>query len=115
MRIEAHRFGRLVIDGQTYTSDLIIEPDGRIRENWRRRHGHRLNAQDIDALTAAAPAVIVAGTGVSGLMKPDPGLAAELAGQGIRLVAAANAKAVDVYNDLAAAGQRVGACFHLTC
>ncbi len=113
--IEGCSFGSIVINGRRYTRDLIIYPDGRIEDGWWRRRGHRLTADDIRALTDSRPEVIVAGTGVFGRMKPDPGLAGRLEELGIAFVALANKKAMARFNAEHRAGRRVGACFHLTC
>lgn len=41
MTIASYSFGKITIDGQTFTSDLIIYP-GRIDPSWWRREGHFL-------------------------------------------------------------------------
>jgi len=40
MHIDSYQFGRIVIDGVGYGSDLIILGDG-VQENWRRVRGQR--------------------------------------------------------------------------
>ena len=112
--IESFGFGSLVIKGKTYTSDLIVYPDGRITDSWRRKSGHCLSTEDICELIVSAPETIVVGTGINGLMKPDRYLNNLLHQKGIRLIAEKNERAVEHYNRLSPT-QRVGACFHLTC
>ena len=107
-------FGVIVIEGKQYTSDLIIYPDGHIEDSWYRRKGHTLSSDDISKLIESKPEVIIAGTGVSGLMKPEPGLDKLLFKKGIRFIAQPNQKAMKIYNELSST-KRVGACFHLTC
>ena len=114
MKIQRVAFGSLVLDGQTYTSDLIIYPDGRVRDGWHRDRGHRLTLEDISVLVEAGPELIVAGTGVNGRMRPATDLEERLAGEGIRLHASPNEAAAAFFNEQAR-GKRVGACFHLTC
>jgi hypothetical protein len=114
MRIDKCAFGRIVINGKTYTDDLIILPDGGILERWRRKRGHGLTMGDLKALIDVAPEVIVAGTGVSGGVKPDTNLESDLAKLSIAFFAAPNDKAIKLFNELTAA-RRVGAGFHLTC
>jgi len=53
-RIEAYRFGRISIDGETYTRDLIICPDG-IRTDWWRKEGHSLRPEDLDSVIDLGP------------------------------------------------------------
>lgn len=114
MNIDAYTFGRMVIDGTAYTSDLIIFPEGRIEDSWWRRSGHRLCLEDIARLTAAAPSELIVGTGANGMMRPDPGLEDALNAKGVTLRACPTAEAVTVFNSRQAS-QRIGACFHLTC
>lgn len=112
--IDSFAFGTMVIDGRQYHSDLIVYPDGRIQDAWWRARGHVLSLADIVDLVGMRPEVIVAGMGVNGLMKPEAGLGENLAGKGIRLMAAPNKAAVGWFNDLYAK-KTVGACFHLSC
>ncbi|MFH2220302.1 MAG: MTH938/NDUFAF3 family protein [Pseudomonadota bacterium] len=112
--IDECAFGRMVIDGKEYTSDLIIYPDGHIEDNWWRKSGHRLSSGDIHKLIQSGPDVIVAGKGVIGRMTPDEELETLLREQGIKFIAESNQKAIGIYNNLVSKGI-VGACFHLTC
>ena len=91
-RIEGCSFGSLVINGKTYTDDLIIYPDGKIEGPWWRKQGHRLSIDDIRDLMDSAPEVIIAGTGVSGRMKPDKNLAKDLSKMAIEFIAGPNEK-----------------------
>lgn len=112
--IDSYSFGRIVIEGQQYTSDIIIYPEGKVESNWWRKNGHRLIVDDIKGLINANPDVIIAGTGASGLMTPTDELKNHLAKKGIEFIALPSKKAATYYNTLS--GQKkVGACFHLTC
>jgi hypothetical protein len=104
----------MVIDGKTYSSDLIIYPDGRITDAWWRRSGHKLVLEDIERLIQSNPDTIIAGTGVNGYMVPDKNLSVLLGQKGISFLADKNENAVLHYNRLVGK-QTVGACFHLTC
>ncbi len=113
--IEDYSFGRMVINGKTYSGDLIIFPDGRVRESWWRREGHRLQLADLEELLRAEPEIIVAGTGASGMMKPAAGLAALLKAQGIELICRPTAAAYMTFNKLRQQDRNAAGCFHLTC
>jgi len=104
----------MVINGRHYRADLIIYPDGRIQDSWWRASGHRLAADDFRELLDAGPEVIVVGTGSAGLMRPEKGLAGQLAGLGIELIESPTAKAKDIFNELITR-KKTGGCFHLTC
>ena len=112
--IEKSAFGSIQIDGKLYTTDIVIYPDGRVSENWWRRHGHRLSLEDIENLILAKPDVIVIGTGVYGRMLPAPGLEKTLSDRGIELVLAPTGEAVSHFNRLQSS-RKTGAGFHLTC
>lgn len=113
--IESTAFGVMTIDGRTYTSDLIIFPDGRVTDGWWRRSGHVLTVDDVLAVVDASPDLIVAGTGTSGRMRPESGLVTFLAEREIAFIAKPNVRAVAIYNEKIASGIKTGACFHLTC
>jgi hypothetical protein len=114
MRIDTFAFGSIVIDGNKYTSDLIIYPDGRVVTSWRRKRGHRLSSDYINGLIASQPEVIIAGTGVYGLVKPEKDFKKLLQKRGIEFFQARNKKAMELFNELSSK-KRIGACFHLTC
>ncbi|MBW2179810.1 MAG: hypothetical protein JRG81_05490 [Deltaproteobacteria bacterium] len=112
--IDKCSFGVMVINGKMYSSDLIIYPDGRVADHWRRQSGHRLSSDDIDSLIQSKPEVIVAGMGASGMMKPEPELGDLLQKNNITLIAEPNDRAIKTFNALLDS-KKVSACFHLTC
>lgn len=112
--IEAYSFGRMVIDGSIYARDVIIYPDNRILSPWWRGQGHRLAIADITDLLAVQPDCIVAGTGASGLMRPDAALVRLLSEKKIEFIARPTEDAVRIFNDRSGR-EKVGGCFHLTC
>ena len=113
--IQSYGFGVMTINGQTFTKDLIILPDGAIHGNWFRQSGHVLILEDIFPLIDAAPERIIAGTGASGLMKISQGLEKSLQDLGIELTALPTKKAADLFNRSWQADGRTAGCFHLTC
>ncbi len=112
--IESCSFGRMVIDGTSYTKDVIIYPDGSVSSPWYRNRGHVLEAIDLEDLVAAAPEIIVCGTGAMGFLRPSAAVTEYLRTSNIDFIAQKNSKAVKTYNELS--GRRnTGGCFHLTC
>lgn len=112
--IEKTIFGSIQIDGKTYTTDVLIYPDGRVVDRWWRRHGHRLALEDLEDLLSAEPDIIVIGAGVYGRVQPEPGLNKALQQRGVQLVMDPTAEAADRFNDLYAE-HKTAAGFHLTC
>jgi len=111
--IESYDFGRIVINGRKFGSDLIIFPD-RVNGNWWRKEGHILSVDDVKEIVEAKPEVLVVGTGYSGLMKIHPQTERYLESSGIELIAAKTEKACNIYNDLSKS-RNVIAALHLTC
>ena len=111
--IDAYHFGRIVIDGTTYSSDLIIFPD-RIEAVWWRREGHVLHIEDIESIVAAKPDVLIVGTGKYGVMNVPHETRAYLHANGVDVLVEPTDKAVELYNYYACA-KKVVAALHLTC
>ena len=111
--IESYEFGRIVIKGKRYATDVIIYPD-HVEDNWWREEGHSLSPVDLWAVVQAKPEVLVVGTGRSGLMRVLPETEKCLCEQGIRLIAERTTEAVRIYNQLCQS-TRVVAALHLTC
>jgi len=111
--IKSYDFGRIVINGRDFGSDVVIFPD-RVKGNWWRKEGHILSVDDVKEIVDAKPEVLVVGTGYSGLMKIDPQTERYLKSSGIELIAAKTEKACKIFNELSKS-RRVVAAFHLTC
>ncbi|MGC9308544.1 MAG: Mth938-like domain-containing protein [Thermoplasmatota archaeon] len=67
MHIDSYSFGKVIVDGTIYTSDVIIYPD-HVQANWRRRRGHLLQPEDLSDVIATAPDTLIIGTGAHGRM-----------------------------------------------
>ncbi len=113
MRIDSYGFGRIVVGGTAYTSDLIIYPE-RIEANWWRKEGHLLQPEDIEEVVEYKPQTVVVGTGAYGLMKVAPQTKANLKLRGIGLVCEPTKEACRIYNEISDS-EKVVACLHLTC
>lgn len=111
--IDSYSFGRMVIDGHTYTADLIIFPD-RIESSWWRKTGHKLCLEDIEDVFKEEPEAIVVGTGFFGLMKVEEAVKQEVRSKGIPLHVNKTKNAVQKYNEISGQKKTVGV-FHLTC
>ena len=114
MNIEGYRFGRIVVDGRPYTSDVIVFPD-RVRDGWWRNEGHELCPADLWEVVQEKPEVLVVGTGKSGLMRVLPKTEEYLEQQGIKLQVERTDEAYQTFNQLCRLGKKVVAALHLTC
>lgn len=112
-KISDYRFGRVVIDGKAHTKDVVILPD-RVIEDWWRRHGHSLLPEDLTAVLAAGPDLLVVGQGAYRRMNVTDQVRQALGQAGIELIAQSTKQACETYNQ--ARGKRtVAAALHLTC
>ena len=114
MEIVGYRFGRIDIDGRTYTSDVIITPE-RVIDTWMRQRGHALAVADLDSVMAARPDVLVIGTGYFGRMSVSQETRRYLEAQGIQVRDARTREAVHEFRRLQKEPRRVVAALHLAC
>jgi len=113
-KIESYGFGNIVINGQKYTSDVIIYKT-HVDSSWWRKKGHELNIEDIGEIIKAKPKVLVVGKGAFGILKVLKETKEFIEGQGIKLVAENTKKATEIYNKLLETKEDVIAALHLTC
>ncbi len=113
MRIDDYVFGKIVIDGETYTSDVIVCPD-RVISNWWREEGHELSVRDIHDVLRERPEILIVGTGSPGLMRVLPETRRKLEDEKIELIIKPTHEACAVFNELVSTRKTV-ACLHLTC
>jgi hypothetical protein len=111
-RIEGYRFGRVLVDGEEHTRDVIVLP-GRVVPNWWRKDGHSLVLDDLQDVLAELPETLVVGTGAYERMHPDPRTVDELRGRGIDVQVLPTDEAIRRFEDLDPA--RSAAALHLTC
>jgi hypothetical protein len=112
-RITHYSFGRITIDGKTYTSDVIIYP-GRVDPAWWRKEGHYLQPVDLADVAAAKPDAVIIGTGASGVMQVPGETVRFLESRGMEVRVALTEKAVEMFNN-SPKDKVVIAALHLTC
>jgi hypothetical protein len=113
MMIEHYSFGRITIDGKTYTSDVIIYP-GRVDSSWWRKEGHKLQIEDLKDVIEATPQILIVGTGAYGVMQVPKETLSFLQEKGIDVRIERTDKAVELFNKLRK-GKTAIAALHLTC
>ncbi len=111
--IESYHFGRIVVDGKTYTSDVIIYPD-RVQANWYRRQGHRLVPEDLGGILKEEARTLIVGTGSFGLVKVPPQTLEYLTSNGFDVIVEKTDEACQIYNRLSDQGPVIAA-LHLSC
>jgi hypothetical protein len=111
--IDSYDFGRIVINGKRYNSDLIVFSD-KVRDGWWRKEGHRLHVEDLKDVLEFKPEVLVVGTGYSGLMRIPLETRKYVESEGIEFLAQKTAEACETFNRLVKS-RKVVAALHLTC
>jgi polyphosphate kinase 2 (PPK2 family) len=111
--IDQFEFGAIVIDGQTYETDVIISPDGAVKQ-WKRKDEHVLRPRDVEQVISAEPEAVIIGVGTVGNLAVRPKAEKSLQEAGIEVLAYRTAKACETYKELR--GQRrVAVVLHITC
>jgi hypothetical protein len=110
--LDGYRFGRVLVDGEEETRDLIVLP-GRVVRNWWRTEGHALVLDDLAGVLDELPPHLIVGTGADGRMQPDADTLERLRGRGIEVEVLPTPEAVGRYTALDPA--LAAAALHLTC
>jgi len=110
--IEGYEFGKIVVDGETYTNDILILPNKKILAWWR-GSGHKVVNQDLEKVYEQKPEVLIIGTGRYGVMRVTDEVYEYCASLNIRLIVKDTVSAIETYNREASKSKAAG--FHLTC
>lgn len=112
-QIDDYQFGKITIDGVTYSKDLIILPS-RICTGWWREEGHLLQLADLDEVLGSKPELLLIGQGAYSRMRVASDAENALQAAGIDWIALPTDAACQEFNRRAAE-QVVAAALHLTC
>lgn len=113
--IDTYEAGRFIrIDGRSYHNDVKIIGN-KVKANWWRQAGHRLDRADITDILENRPDILVVGTGYAGMMQVPASTREAIENQGIHIRIEKTASAVRAFNRLHREGRKVAGAFHLTC
>lgn len=110
--IEKYRFKHIKINGETYTIDVIIHPDGVIPEWWR-KSSHEVLPEDLAQYLDDFPEVLIIGTGKFGRMQVPQETEQWLREKGTEVIQMKTKAACREYNE--SDKNITGAALHLTC
>jgi len=82
---------------------------------WRTAGGHVYAPTDLEEVVAATPEIVVLGTGYFGRVTVLDETLMVFADGGSEVIVEKTCRAVESFNQLAAAGHDVAAALHLTC
>ncbi len=115
MKINSYSFGRMEIDGETVTDDLMVCGE-ELKIGWWRKEGHNLRPEDLEWVTKREPSFLVIGTGKSGLMSVPRKTKSFLEREGIDFLALPTGEAMDKFNEKTEEEDlKLAGAFHLTC
>jgi hypothetical protein len=112
-QIDTYQFGKIVIDGQVHTKDVILLPD-RVIGGWWRQEAHVLHLSDLEDVLTADLQELVIGQGAFNRMQIAPEVEESLPNLGIELISLPTKEACQEYNRRSQA-RNVAAALHLTC
>ncbi|MCD5408414.1 MTH938/NDUFAF3 family protein [Candidatus Bipolaricaulota bacterium] len=112
MKLTGYRFGRIEVDGEEWTRDVMVLPSG--AQPWIRKEGHRVHPEDLQAALAENPELIIVGTGYSGVLQVTSEAENLVKERGIELLVLKTGEAVEAYSELSHT-RRACALLHLTC
>ena len=98
--------------------DCKVWPGGARDWNWREtgtEHSPGIQPADIQEVLEKGVEIIVLGRGVQNRLEVQPETEALLKARGIQVHIESTPQAVELYNDLARQGRKVGGVFHTTC
>jgi hypothetical protein len=106
------------VEGLGVGKDFVLYPGGGEAWDWGvtgMRHEPGVRPVDLGVVLAHAPSVVVLSHGMEGRLRVDPATTELLGQRGIEVVQGLTPEAVDRYNALVGAGERVAGLFHSTC
>lgn len=115
--IDSIEFGKIVIDGKSYSYDVVIDAEGRVlkrsdvSQTYYGSH-HVICTEEIKQLLKTKPQVIVIGTGQYGACRLEQNVEKICKVENVKLIVEPTPKAIKTFNQLK---EKKAALFHLTC
>jgi hypothetical protein len=117
-RIEKAKFGSIIIDGITYTSDVIIRPDGQVKKRKKKLSkaiygtSHTISLEEARHIYKEEAPLIIIGSGKFDRVRLSEEAEAYFKSKGCKVKISPTAKAVQMWNETV--GPVIG-LFHITC
>ncbi len=115
-KIDSFSFGSIVIEGKKYGRDVLIFPDGTVRQRqggfWR-FGSHAIKREEIDQLAKVDAEEVIVGTGTGAIARLTPDAESWANEAKLNLVALASPEAIERFNRLVEEGRRVSALLYI--
>lgn len=114
MEINSTGFGWIIVDKVRYNHDIIIHPNGTIKNRYDDFEGdnHILSKKEAEKIVGDNAVFFVVGTGQAGVLSIPDETKQFLTTKGIKLIAEITPKAIEIFN--AIKDKKCG-LFHTTC
>ncbi len=117
-KIDSFSFGSIVVDGKKYRKDLILLPDGKVKQ---RKGGfwmfgdHNIKREEIEELFGTGAQVAVVGIGTISRARVSDEAQKYMAEKNLDLSILPSRDAVEKWNQTLGQGKKVAALIHITC
>ena len=120
MKINSTKFGSIIIDGQVYSHDIYILPNGKIekrnKEYSPRIEGHRsLGLKEMEYLLFQKPDIIFIGMGQSGVLPLQEEAQQLLNISHCEVIKDLTPNLLIQFNQVFGKDKKICAIFHITC
>jgi hypothetical protein len=114
VKIDSTSFGFITIDGKTYSHDVIVTSEGKVKEG-RTEVRHLIGRKEFFDLLFERPEAIVIGSGQGGALEISEEIGRFAKEKGVALTVLPTPEAVKEFNRLCEEGKKVVAYIHVTC
>ncbi len=117
-KVNSFEFGSIVIDGKEYAYDVLVLPDGTVkeREASKEKFGdHAIKKGEIEKLAETKPETVIVGTGTSAMAAVSEEAQAYAREAKLDLAVLASSEAIEKLNQLIDEGRPAAALIHITC
>jgi len=112
--IDSYEFGRFIINGRPYNSDIKLMKGGVIKY-WNYVKHHKVTLKDVEEIFRENPDYVVIGTGKFGAVSVEEEVGKAALEAGIKLMIKPTEDACKKYNELIKLGKNTSAIMHATC
>ncbi len=117
-RVDETSFGRVTVAGKTYTHDLYIRADGKLKRRDKKLakqlygSSHTIGPEELEKVCKGDPEVLFIGIGMSGLAEVSHQARQYLAERSVQCEVLQTPKAAEAYNG---SPRRKALLVHVTC
>ena len=117
-KVNSFNFGSIVIDGKQYAHDVVVLPDGTVKEREASKAmfgSHNISKNEIEELAKAKPETLIVGTGTSAMAAVSEDAKVYARKAKLNLAVLSSSEAIKKLNQLVDEGKDVAALIHITC